>query len=265
MSQVKVSRPVSICHKMSSHRISLHLDPIRSCVKCWNYFEMWQLIPQQRCWDSCKTNFEPLKFCEIFAILNRLPILIVGRYKLKPKKHIHRISEKSFNNINHTTLQYCGERICPIQHSKYHCCWWPGSLRRQHISTHDIDYLEWVSTCLTWGRISTTCVMTIWWNDIKCKYMFLLPLKTWARKGLTLHLVVPVVSIHRLCLLALSLCQITNRRNSFFMMKSSNENFFHVTCPLCGNYAGEFLSQRPVTRSLCIFFFALVAPIMTSL
>ena len=32
--------------------------------------------------------------------------------------------------------------IIPVQHSQYHGCWWSGSLRRQDISTHDIDYVE---------------------------------------------------------------------------------------------------------------------------
>ena len=37
----------------------------------------------------------------------------------------------------------CGNWINSVQHSKYHGCWCPGSLRRQDISTHDIDYVEW--------------------------------------------------------------------------------------------------------------------------
>ena len=40
------------------------------------------------------------------------------------------------------------------------------------------------------------------------------------------------------------------------MMTSSNGNIFHVTGPLCGEFtgAGEFPTQRPVTRSLDVFF-----------
>ena len=34
------------------------------------------------------------------------------------------------------------------------------------------------------GRIPTTCVISMWSNDIKCKYMFLFPLKNLACKGL---------------------------------------------------------------------------------
>ena len=51
----------------------------------------------------------------------------------------------------------------------------------QDISSHDIDQ---VSPCLTWGRISTTCVISVWRIDIKCKCMFMFPLENLACKGL---------------------------------------------------------------------------------
>ena len=38
------------------------------------------------------------------------------------------------------------------------------------------------------------------------------------------------------------------------MMTSSNRNIFRVTGPLCGEFTGEFPSQRPVTRNFDIFF-----------
>ena len=43
---------------------------------------------------------------------------------------------------------------------------------------------------------------------------------------------------------------------SHCMMTSSNGNIFHVTGPLCGECTdpGEFPAQRPVTRSIDIFF-----------
>ena len=41
---------------------------------------------------------------------------------------------------------------------------------------------------LTWGRILSTCVSSMWSNDIKCKYMFMFPLKNLARKGLISNL-----------------------------------------------------------------------------
>ena len=38
------------------------------------------------------------------------------------------------------------------------------------------------------------------------------------------------------------------------MITSSNGNIFRVTGPLCGEFTGEFPSQRPVTRSFDVFF-----------
>ena len=40
-----------------------------------------------------------------------------------------------------------------------------------------------VCSCLIWGRISTTWVVSMWRNDTKCKYMFTFPLKNLARKA----------------------------------------------------------------------------------
>ena len=64
----------------------------------------------------------------------------------------------------------------------YHCL--PSSLRRQDISSHDIDYVEYVGHGLTWERILGTCVISMWSNDIKRKYMFMFPLQNLARKEL---------------------------------------------------------------------------------
>ena len=36
----------------------------------------------------------------------------------------------------------CVDRFNSVQHSKYHGCWCPGSLRRQDISVYGIDYIE---------------------------------------------------------------------------------------------------------------------------
>ena len=61
----------------------------------------------------------------------------------------------------------------------------PYVATRQDISSNDIDYIEYAGPSLTWGRILSTCVKSMWRNDIKCKYMFMFPLKNLARKGLT--------------------------------------------------------------------------------
>ena len=50
-------------------------------------------------------------------------------------------------------------------------------LHRQDISSYDIDYVEYVGPGLTWGRILSTFVVSMWSNDIKCKYMFMFPLQ----------------------------------------------------------------------------------------
>ena len=39
------------------------------------------------------------------------------------------------------------------QVGQYHGCWCPGSLRRQDISSHDIDYREYIDPPLTWGNV----------------------------------------------------------------------------------------------------------------
>ena len=79
----------------------------------------------------------------------------------------------------------CGDQINLVHQSKYHGCWCPGSLHHQDISTHDLDYVEKVSSCLTCGRISTTCVMSMWRIDIKWEFKYLFPLKNLAFKGLS--------------------------------------------------------------------------------
>ena len=78
----------------------------------------------------------------------------------------------------------CGDRVISVYLGQYHGCWCPGSLRRQDISSHGIDYVEYLGPGLTWGRISSTCVISMWRNDIKCKYMFMFPQKKLARRGL---------------------------------------------------------------------------------
>ena len=54
----------------------------------------------------------------------------------------------------------------------------------QDISKHDIDYIEYVGPSLISGSVLSTCVKSMWRNDIKCKYMFMFSLKNLARKGL---------------------------------------------------------------------------------
>ena len=50
------------------------------------------------------------------------------------------------------TLTY-QDRINSVKQSQYHGCGYPGSARRQAISSYDIDYVEWVGHGITWGHI----------------------------------------------------------------------------------------------------------------
>ena len=74
---------------------------------------------------------------------------------------------------------------------------YPPPLCRQDISSHDIDSVEYVGPGLTWGRILSTCFISMWSNDIKCKYMFKFPLKNLACKELTAPMVTVMVNNHR--------------------------------------------------------------------
>ena len=53
------------------------------------------------------------------------------------------------------------------------------------ISSYDIDCVEYVGPGLTRERILGTRVISMWSNDIKCKYIFIFPLQNLARKALT--------------------------------------------------------------------------------
>ena len=56
-----------------------------------------------------------------------------------------------------------------------------GSLHCHTISSHDIDYVNKA------GRISSTCVMSVWRNDVNFEYKFMFLQKNLARKELTIH------------------------------------------------------------------------------
>ena len=52
------------------------------------------------------------------------------------------IRHNLLSNIDLFQHRTCGDRINSVQHSQYHDCWCPGSLRRQDINTQDVDYVE---------------------------------------------------------------------------------------------------------------------------
>ena len=48
-----------------------------------------------------------------------------------------------------------------------------------------LTMIEYVGPSLTLGSVLSTCVKSVWRNDIKYKYMFMFPQKKIACKGLT--------------------------------------------------------------------------------
>ena len=88
--------------------------------------------------------------------------------------------------VKHTQLKplTCGDRVISVYLGQYHGCWCPDSLRRQDISKHDIDYIEYVGPSLTWRSVLSSCGKSIWRNDIKYKQMFMFHQTNLARKGL---------------------------------------------------------------------------------
>ena len=50
---------------------------------------------------------------------------------------------------------WCWYRCIPSEVDQYHCCWWPGSLPRQVIISHGIDYVGLTGNWLPRRRIPT--------------------------------------------------------------------------------------------------------------
>ena len=71
----------------------------------------------------------------------------------------------------------CTDQIIPVQPSQYHRCWCPGSFSRSSAAMILTMYNKWVGSCLIWGRISTTCVKSVWKNDMNYRYIFMFLMK----------------------------------------------------------------------------------------
>ena len=93
-----------------------------------------------------------------------------------PRIHLAPTLEESTLNVR--------DRVILVYLGQCHGCWCLGSLCCQDISSHDIDYTEYVGPSLAWGRILSMCVISMWRNDTKCKCMFMFSLKNLACKGL---------------------------------------------------------------------------------
>ena len=73
-------------------------------------------------------------------------------------------------------------------------------------SSHDIDYIEYVVPSFTSGTNLSTCVISMWRNDTKCKYMIMFPLKHLARKGLSMVLTLTFVSSYHYYVFYVNIC-----------------------------------------------------------
>ena len=108
-----------------------------------------------------KVNARILQVIEYFNV----SVFVVTCLCKIPNPSIHStVNAKSM--FKWLTLHVQGPNYSGSTFSQYHGYWCPGSFRRQGISTHDINYVEYVSSCLARGRISTTYVKSVWRKGI---------------------------------------------------------------------------------------------------
>ena len=113
---------------------------------------IWQVSPRVSCGDTCQIW---LCFKDQKATFARSNTLLTEKLKSEA-----------------LTLNVRGQ-VISVKLGQYHGCWCPGSLRRQDSSSNDIDYVEYVGPGLIWGRILSTCVISMWSNGMNCKYLAL--------------------------------------------------------------------------------------------
>ena len=82
----------------------------------------------------------------------------------------------------------------------YTLSWYSGSLHRQIIRNHDINYARQTDPCFPREWISTTCVILVLWNDRKCKYIFMFPKTIFGMTGLNNE------TLPHLSIISISIC-----------------------------------------------------------
>ena len=76
------------------------------------------------------------------------------------------------------------------EQNQHQCCWYTGSLHHLVTSSFGIEYAEWASLSLPWGRISITYIISELKNYGKCKYNFYI---SWNEFGTTrIDLALPI-------------------------------------------------------------------------
>ena len=99
--------------------------------------------------NSSLGSFYVILLAELTIRINIISLLLIARQGTKFSDIWVYITASSFNQKNNFENVVC-------------------SLRRYDISSHDIDYVEYVGPGLTWGRTLSACVISMWSNDIKC-------------------------------------------------------------------------------------------------
>ena len=80
-----------------------------------------------------------------FIILNKIlqDILMTGQIFVN----------KPIFNPSNLLKRFMLTRVNSVYLGQYHGCWCPGSVRRQDISNHDIDYIEYVGPSRIRGSV----------------------------------------------------------------------------------------------------------------
>ena len=160
------------CHLQSFCKVQLEQYPtecdLRFCIEHRNGY--WALQRQNL--------FQTLTLQTFFILCNHGESFqsILEKIDYKTTASYHAGGSIVLRSI-FSKLITCGDQLISVYLGQYHGYWCPCSLRRQDISSHDIDYIEYLGPSPGWGRILSTCVILMWRNDTKCKYMFMFRLK----------------------------------------------------------------------------------------
>ena len=95
------------------------------------------------------------------------------------------------------------------------------------ISSHDIGYVEYVGPGLSRGRVLSTCVISMWSNAIRFKYMLMFPLKNLAREELYAFYATTINRTNSLRVSCYFLCQ---KKSAFTFVEGRSMPMYYA-CP----------------------------------
>ena len=150
--QVPLKQSGSICVN-EPHELGTHESITSNQMECFSLNRNSYILPldlrKARGSGVCALNFNAESYGSY--MLTRLTIIRLlfewtsGLYSGNiyisfPVQRWHDILSHHITTLRHWGMPWV--RINPVQHNKYHGRWCPGSLRRQHLSTHDIASVE---------------------------------------------------------------------------------------------------------------------------